>query len=353
MLAENIFILDIHKYPINSLVTINGLVIKRKKFKKDVEGIWLKDITGVIIVVIDLLNDNVGLKWNPESIWINTRIQVVGNIIKNNRGERVIKKISQIKILQTPTSRLNELNKEMYEQASKLFMSKIVYRISEIMKKHKFMEFESKVLSNHWDDDSLEPLKVIFPGFGSPIVLVPSPSAQVIEFLIGTLLTRAFTISKSFTQSYRFPNTSSETRVVVIKATDLSLSEQVTLFEEISKKILRDFINQSQTFSIIDGNWPNIINDKDINSVKLINDLNLIKFKSNIPVVSKNWNSDIKMILQLIDKNKDILMEGSREILSNGLVISSITIYPSQFLGFLEKAPKRQLQNLTRLYNAK
>ncbi|HIP34092.1 MAG TPA: hypothetical protein EYG89_05150, partial [Bacteroidia bacterium] len=248
MLAENIFILDIHKYPINSLVTINGLVIKRKKFKKDVEGIWLKDITGVIIVVIDLLNDNVGLKWNPESIWINTRIQVVGNIIKNNRGERVIKKISQIKILQTPTSRLNELNKEMYEQASKLFMSKIVYRISEIMKKHKFMEFESKVLSNHWDDDSLEPLKVIFPGFGSPIVLVPSPSAQVIEFLIGTLLTRAFTISKSFTQSYRFPNTSSETRVVVIKATDLSLSEQVTLFEEISKKILRDFINQSQTF---------------------------------------------------------------------------------------------------------
>src|SRR5690606_24871082 len=86
---------------------------------------------------------------------------------------------------------------------------------------------------------------------------------------------------------------------------------------------------------------------------ELKSELTLISFAANIPVIGTNWNSKIDLILQLVDAEKNVLAEGASEIIENDLTISSLTIYPSQFLGLIQKAPFRQLQNLTKLFDGK
>lgn len=347
-----IFILDIPKYSIGDRIIIVGIVEKRKKFQNSQEGVWLRDITGKILIIIDTIGP-LAYNLDPKSIWVGTRIRVSGQLAENSRKIRVLKKVSNIEVLVSPETKLSELDAEMREQASRMLMSRICYKASEIMRDYNFIEFESSVISNRWNDDGLEPLQVVFPGFGSPAVLIPSPSPQIVEFLTITLIPRAFTISTSFTQSYRFSNSAADTCVIVAKATDLDLDNQIQLLKKLSEKILKQFIEEVQSFSILNGVWPNAIDGMYRNEKQLTDDLNLVKFSANIPVIGENWDAHIAIILQLLDKDKNILAEGARELLANEVVISSLTIYPSQFLGLIEKAPRRQLQNLMRLYDGK
>ena len=292
-------------------------------------------------------------KWNPKSIWVGTKIKISGQIEENSKKERVLKKISHIQVLVSPEMSLSELDAEWREHASGMLMSRICNKVSEIMLSNHFIEFAARVISNHWNDDGLEPMQVVYPGFGSPVVLIPSPSAQIVDFLTTTLISRAFTISKSFTQSYRFSNSSSEITVIIAKATDVKLDAHIQLFKELSEKILRPFIERPKSFTILNGVWPDIIDEVSSSEKQLKEDLNLVKFSANIPVIGKNWDAHIYTVLHLLDRDKNILAEGTRESLSNDVEISTLTIYPSQFLDLIKKAPRRQLQNLMRLYDGK
>ncbi len=348
------FIFDLPKYPISEQVVICGTIEKQKTLKKGIKGVWLKDITGKLLCIIDTKKDPIAPKLNLKDLWFGTRIKITGQLAENSREELILKNINDIQVLFSPrTTKLSELAPEIREQASKVLISRVCRIVSELMLANHFIEFSSRVISKYWDDEGLEPMQVLYPGFGSPAFLIPSPSAQIVEILITALISRAFTISTSFTQTYRFPNSPSEMCVIVAKATDLDIDNQIKLFQNLSKRILKEFKKNMETFPVIEGVWPNTIEGKNIDNIQLSEELNLVKYSANIPVIGINWDSHISLILHLLDKDGNILAEGARESLPSNVEISTITIYPSQFLGLIEKAQPRQLQNLMRLYDGR
>ena len=92
------------------------------------------------------------------------------------------------------------------------------------------------------------------------------------------------------------------------------------------------------------GKWP----DHSLEGEK--NTINIVVFQTDLEVCTENYTSNIEEIIHIIDVDNNILAEGAREALPNGLIISTITVYPSQFLSLLKKAPARQLQELWRKY---
>lgn len=353
---KNILVIDLPRHPIGEKVIITGIVFKKRTFSHSEKGIFIKDITGTVLVLITKNEESI---LQNTTINVNMRLKIEGEIALNSKGLRIIKNVTNIVILGTlktelsKLDELSELDSEMREHASRFLMSRICRNASNFLQHNHFTEFESRILSNRWYEDSLEPLLVSFPGFGSPIFLTISPAAQIIDFLTTTLISRAYTISTSFTSSYRFPNGSAETRVIVAKAMNLNLDEHEQLISNISTKILTAFNLETLSINKLLGEWPDKIDGINYLEKKLDQDLNLITFSTNIPVIGKNWDTRITTIIHLLDKEKNILAEGARELLGENIVISSLTIYPSQFLGLIEKAPWRQLQNLTKLFDGK
>jgi hypothetical protein len=347
----NIFTIDIPRYEIGQVVAIVGIVIEKKDFINGTYGIKIKDITGNAWCILDAVNaDELSYYQNINK---GSRINIVGFVDFNKVGNKVIKRIVKIEPLSTIKSDFSILDSEMKEQASRMLLIRICKKISTFFINYGYIEFESRLITKHWHEDSLEPLQVQYPGFGSPAFLILSPSPQVIDFMETTIVSKAFTISSSFTYSYRFPNGSSETKVIVSKAINLSMQEHKQLLLDISSKILVELNVKEVTPILYNGIWPDLIEGVLYFDKHLESELNIISFSANIPVIGKNWNTNIETIFQVLDKEKNILIEGAREKIGIDSMICTITIYPSQFLGLIEKAPSRQLQNLTRLYDGK
>jgi len=351
--SKSIFIIDVPRISIGDEVVITGSIIKKDKFSKNKFGIWIRDITGTILIIIDNSIDPIALHWDQNNIWVNNRIRITGKVGLNSKDSRIINNVSEILVLGTLQTEISKLDSEMREQTSRVLMSRICRSASGVLMNTKFTELESNMISHQWAEDGLEPLMVVYPGFGSPAVLITSPAAQLIDFLTATLIPRAFTVSTSFTSSYRFMNGSAETRVIVAKALDLDMEDYVQLLLDISTNILINFYEKIVPIEKLYGEWPDKIDGFDYDQKLFDNELNLVTFEANIPVIGKNWDTRISSITQLLDKEKNILLEGARESLGEKIVISSITIYPSQFLGLIEKAPRRQLQNLIKMYDGK
>lgn len=351
MVSKNIFIIDLSRCTIGESVNITGILLKKKIFQNSQKGIWIKDITGTVLNIFEPEVNSDSVQY--EDLKANMRVKITGIVGLNSKGIHIINKISNLEILGTLKTELSELDSDMREHAARFLMSRICKNASQYLQANHFTEFESRLISNRWYEDSLEPLQVTFPGFGSPVVLTTSPAAQIIDFLTTTLISRAFTISTSFTSSYRFPNGSAETRVIVAKAMKLNLEEHEQLILNISTKILTAFNQEKLSFSKFLGEWPDKIDNTIYLEKYFDHNLNLVTFTANIPVIGKNWDTRITTIIHLLDKEKNILAEGTRELLGENIVISSLTIYPSQFLGLIEKAPWRQLQNLTKLFDGK
>ena len=349
--TTNTFIFDVTRCEMGEKIIITGTVIDNKKYQNGVYGVTVKDITGKITCLFE--NAQITSTTQFKKIVQNVRIRIFGEVKENSKGLRVLSEIYIFEILKNDKSLLADLDSEYREQASRMLMSRICKRAANFLHTNHYKEFDSRVISSRWYEDSLEPLQVVYPGFGSPAYLATSPAAQIIDFMTVTISDRAFTISTSFTTSYRFPNGSAETRIISAKAMNLSEDEHKAIIKGITAKILMEFSAETKSLDELEGEWPDNINGQHYFELKLQGELTLITFTANIPVIGTIWNSKIDLIIQLIDAEKNILAEGAREIIEDDFTISSLTIYPSQFLGLIQKAPFRQLQNLNKLYDRK
>lgn len=344
---RKIFIIDISKIDDNTKVNLTGYVMERKDYNNSNYGIKVRDITGTIWC-------NTDKKEIYNSIKQDNRINILGTITTNSKSRKVIT-IEQINILDVSETTFSLLEEELREQSAKMLMSRILKKISKLLKDNDYIEFDSKLLSRHLpEDESFEPLLVKYPGFGMPICLTISPSAQVIEFL-QTTLSKCFTVSTSFCQSHRFPNASHELKVIMAKSLNLLETEHEALLKNLSEQIYKDITGKNEiTEKEFTNSWDSIAETIDTNLYFLKesdNDINFVIFNADIPVIGKNWNTTVKKIYYIIDSKGNILMEGAREYVTQDSTICTITLYPSQFLNLIQNAPIRQLTNLDKLFN--
>jgi hypothetical protein len=346
---SNAYVIDIrHEIPLGSATTITGFVQKRRWFSSHV-AVRIRDITGSILVLVDTTVEPGSQKGFQGSLTHGTRIRVTGTVGESAERKRLIHKVTNIEVLGDLNAQLSELDSEMREQASRMLLSRVIEVASQFLRGENFTELESRVISSGWVDHGLEELRVVYPGFGSAVALATSPSAQVMDFLTTTGSSRAFTVSTSFTTTYRFPNGAAECRVIVGKALSLDVDDERNLLWRLAHRILSRLgvsvpgnADSAGASDIHTLEWPlRIAASSDPDALRLV----------HYPVrmqADGGRGTSIGAIVHVVTGRRTMLIEGSRETFRSGTVISTFTVYPPQFLELLQATPARQLRNLGR-----
>lgn len=327
----------------STYVSFIGVVYN--SFKKKNEGhvaTKVKDFSGEIFVKIPCKT------FESLNLRKGVHLKISGKIGSSKKGDVIIDQVDDIVPFGLVSSPLEQLPESMRESASQLLLSRICSIICDLLKKEGFFEFETKVVSSNWYNQGLEPLRVIFPGFGMPANLITSPSAQLLGFLKNSLLLRVFTKSLSFTTTYRYPNGASESRIIMAKATDISEARLVELLTLITDSVINSDeigLNKNEfnlaSQPIISADWDERFYEKE-----LTQELNIVKFNMNIKVEHDGFSTNIIKLIHVVDNSPLIIAEGSIEEISEDSV-STITFYPDRFLDFLNTPYIRNLRSLS------
>lgn len=331
---------DLHSCREGTGVCVTG-IIQNRWSNKNRFGIEIEDLTGTARISFT----NSKAFYDKNSLVKGKRVRTWGIIATDKKGNLFIGSVDRIDILEEISLLNNEL--DIIEQESLVSMSKICNTIRELLCGAQFVEISTRVISRRIDDEILEPLLIDYPGFGSSVFLSPSPSSQLSEFLTVTMLPKVFTATSSFSSSYRFPNGASELPVIMAKAINLPELEESNIILHTTNRIVESLSNESIAIKQFSEKWDN----RSIVIPKKKNEFSLFDYKTDIPTMGKFWTSIVYKLRCLHDDNGNLLIECAHEKVNERTDICSITFYPSQFLNWISKAPKRQLQNLWKLYD--
>lgn len=323
---------EILKMSEDSRVLVRGKIINvLKKPSNRTKGfaiVELKDNTGVIKIRVENIDDCSSSK---EILTQNRILNVAGKIIITPKGEKVI--LGNWKELYSHKSidkNYQKAEAELKEQQSRSIISKICRVISEKLEEKGYLEISTKVVSREWNEEAFNLMEAIYPGFGTPVYLVPSPFSQLSDFLLATFNDKAFSVTSSFASNYRFPHSPTEMKIVYA----VSMAKDNQPLTELMKE-LHDIVN---------GKISKLLSPDSFN----LPDLAFKTENLNLQVIADNWTSVIKNVIRYQSVDGDVFMEGSEEVTDGEMQIQTMVVYPTQYMGNLNM---RQLFNYERFYN--
>lgn len=331
---------DLDQCDEHASVCVTGIIHDRWG-RRSQFGIAIADVTGNSVVSFSGSTSC----YEKSSFTKGKRVRVFAEVGFDKHGKKCLKNVKKVEFLEE----LSQSNKDVdiLEQESLLMMSSICNVIRNFLIDNQFVEVNTRAISRWIGDEVLEPMLVEYPGFGSSVFLVPSPSSQLSEFLTVTLLPKVFTYTTSFAMSYRFPNGSTEMPIMMAKAINMSAEDVANLIVGITKEIVDSLSNEKIKFNYVSGIWKDDIQHQKKSNLGIFTYGN---YTSNIPTIGRRWNSVVHSIGRLEDDNGNLLVEYTSETVNGHADIYSITFYPSQYLNWISKAPKRQIPNLWKLY---
>lgn len=332
---------DLAQYSENDMVCVTGVIFDRWG-KKENFGISLKDLTGSINV--SFWNNR--KQYSKEAFVKGKRVRIYATVVLDRKENKCLSNVENVEFLEE----INQLNKELdiFEQESLVMLSKICNKIRMHLDKLHFIEVNTRVISRYLGEEILEPILAQYPGFGTSAYLTPSPSSQLSEFLAVTLLPRVFTETISFSTSYRFPNGSTEIPIIMAKAINLSKDEEKSIILRISNSIVDSLSDKKFQVITVQDEWNNELSVQNIHNSGVFT---YGIYSANIPAIGLKWNSIVHVISRLEDDRGNLLVESATETINGTTNISTFTFYPSQYLNWISKAPKRQLLNLWKVYD--
>lgn len=339
---QTVLIRDLERRREEPSVCVTGVVVGKWNRRDGGFGISLKDLTGTVTVSFGSNQK----QFSKESFIKGKRIRINGRVLQDLKEQVYIGKVDNVEFLEE----IDQLNKELdiLEQESLVMLSKICGRIRMLLEKSGFIEINTRVISRYLGDEILEPLLAEYPGFGTDAYLVSSPSSQLSEFLAVTLLPKVFTETISFTTSYRFPNGSTETPIIMAKAINLPEDEERDIILRIAHSIVDSLSDKQFKLNTVRGEWSD---DLLVQKGYENGAFTLSRYSANIPMIGRRWNSTVDSITRLEDDKGNLLVESSMESINESTNVTTFTFYPSQYLNWISKAPKRQLLNLWRIYD--
>lgn len=348
---KNTFSHEISAYECGTLVYVTGVISKKWGRKDNGFGISIEDLTGSIIVSFRVSDSTVAKK---DTLTKGKRVRIYATVADGSKkGQKILNEVVHVDLLEEIN---NEWSNEydILEQEALFLISKVTQQIRKRLEDSNYTEVSTRIISRYVDGERLEPLHAVYPGYGSPAYLAPSPSAQLSEFLAVTLVPRVFTNTVSITQSYRFPNAASEIPIIMAKAINLDPKEMEMFLINTTIEVLTDLSEKGSekgfTIRHTSGAWDDGPSNP---APRNDNEFLYSTYAANIPTIGKKWNSVLKEIRRLEDDQGNLLIECSDEEINDRNTVSTITFYPAQFLNWINKAPKRQLLNLWKLYDGR
>lgn len=307
---------------------ISAILKRANQGEKGVTIVELKDNTGTIKIRIENIDDKTRIK----DLFAKNRIlNVSGKLAKNKNGDLIILgDLSESHSHESIDKAYQNDDAELKEQQSRSMISKICRILSLELEKKGYIEISTKVVSREWNEEAFNVMTANYPGFGTPVILVPSPFSQLLDFLLATFNDKAFSVTSSFASSYRFPHSPTEMKIVYAvnmakgnqKLTELMKEFHDIIIEEIKKLLSPEKLNTP--------------------------DLHFYIESPNLQVIADNWTSVIQNIIRYQSGDGDVFMEGSEEVTDGGMRIQTLVVYPTQYMGNLNM---RQLLNYERFYD--
>jgi len=335
--------IDLSTQDPGSAATILGIVDKIRHYP-DHTYVAVSDFSGTVDVsVLHMAPDVLA---ELKQIKPGFRVQVEGLLAENSRSKKFLQASGPPVVLSRNTHKLDSLDGEMRFQSSRMLLSRLKNGASSVLAKSSFTEFESRVISTEWPAGGLEPLRVVYPGFGSPATLATSPLPQVMEFIETTSTARAFTFSRSFATTFRDRHSSTESVVLGARALDLDLDGAFRLLTEIVRSSLG--LVAPSAASVIPVELS-----VNVDPITLPPDG---EFSFIVRSIDRELPNDfpiriLQSIFQMTSPDRRVMAEGSVEALKSGRRVVSFVIYLEQLLPLLDSLSIRQLRDLGR-FNA-
>lgn len=227
-----------------------------------------------------------------------------------------------------------------------MLLARVKRIVERLLSDADFIEFEPRLISTSWGDRGLEPLRVVYPGFGSETTLATSPAPQILDFIMATGTPRAYATSRCFATTFRFDHAGTESVVTCARAIDLSAEGEKALIWRVAREVLTRLRGDQALPDAprdLECEWPpsDAVFEAQAH-------FELRCFLPRHATTSDLPPRSLQAVYQLYAPHGLLLIEGAREELQRDRWLSTVVVHPEQFLQLLESITVRQLRDLGR-----
>ncbi len=203
---------------LDAYAVLAGLVTKIRRHG-GIQFLQLRDATGSIQLVAmrDSLDDE---GWSSVAgLRAGDRVHAAGTVGRSNTGQ------ASVFLTGPPVKRNEDLGGTVAGSEStyanvgmQIFLARLKNRAAEFYRAAGLVEIEPKFISSTWETPGLEPIQLMYPGFGSTSAcLAPSPSVQLLDAMVVTGTPAVFAASRCFSTTFRDERSSAESLIVSAK----------------------------------------------------------------------------------------------------------------------------------------
>jgi len=206
----------------------------------------------------------------------------------------------------------------------------------DFLEAHDYLRINPRHLSASWGTQrGLEPLRVLYPGFGIPVYLAPSPSPQLIDAITATGENRVFASGTSFSTSYRGSTDGVETALIMTRSIDITLPA----LKAQARALLTTALDRLDPQARRGRNW-----------IEREEPVATIGERASDPTNFQVWtHSTIDVGLaafRILLPGGFVAIEGAVEQRGHGLPLGSLAFHPERMLPILQQTPLRRLTDL-------
>ncbi len=230
---------------------------------------------------------------------------------------------------------------------TQIFVARLRNRASEFLRDMGYLEIEPKLISADWQTEGVEPLELVYPGFGASAYLVPTPATQLIDALIATGSGAVFAQSRCFSTTYRDEKSSHESVIVTARAVGLDGEAHYRRLTECVAYTFGELKTLPQAGLFPIEEWRRRMVDAPLSSDRAddVKKPTLIVYRSPSIGRSKGGIAVVELC-RLVWPPRRTIAEGSRELLDNGLALASMVLHVERMASLLRDVPFRHLRNL-------
>ncbi len=308
----------------------------------------LRDVTGVVQLIAERNDFSEGDWALLAGLKVGMRVSASGRVGKSKSGE------ASIFLYRVPRVHDSTLEGPIAGAAPdyarvghKIFVARLCNRVAEFLRGLNYLEIEPNFISLEWPSRGVEPLELVYPGFGGSAYLVPTPATQLIEALVGTGTKAVFAKSRCFSTTFRDEKASVESLIVSAKAIDVAPAEHYDLLRRCvwySFGELETLPNaglfplQEWRRIVIDGPLSNHTgSDVRVPTLEVYRSPGIARTEGGVRVLE---------LCRFVWPPRRTIAEGAQEQLDSGLTLASTTMHIERMASLLRDVPVRQIQNL-------
>ena len=281
---------------------------------------------------------------------VKDRLQVQGTVVRR-RGKdapSILVKDTKVVLLRSPAKKTTG-EPDQGVVATQFFLAAIRRIAEAYFIRERFEQFEPSFLTSSKSASQIEPLAIIFPGYGGSSYLAPSPAPQLMEAILVSSNPRVFCVSRCFSGSIRDGYTSAESLILCAHQLDASLDQMCILAQGAVKAVFHQYATRPKLSAPKEQQWLETsawpVKERDWSDLELtVQEPEIHRYRAH-PASS---NERAQSIFRVCWPTDVVLAEGHTELVDGRVPLGGITIHLERMVPLLRDVTLRRLRQIVR-----